>query len=108
MAEVQQKADAAESAQMNTLADTNKEFEEAAKADQQAEKTDDKDKKEDKNDSVSNKKEDKNDFDTDENIEVIADVKGDIKIEKNSTDLAEVVGISGSETTAYKHVDVRL
>ena len=43
LAEVQQKAIVAEAAQLDTLTDANKELEEAAKADQQVEKTDDKD-----------------------------------------------------------------
>ena len=51
LAEVQQKAMTAESAQMNTLADVNTELEEAAKDEPQTEKTEEKD-------SVSNKKED--------------------------------------------------
>ena len=59
LAEVEQKAAQAESAQMNTLATANKELEEALRADQQTEKADDKDKKTDKKDAVSNEKEDK-------------------------------------------------
>ena len=54
LAEVEQKAAQAESAQMNTLATANKELEEAAKADQQAEKTDAKDKKTDKKETKTN------------------------------------------------------
>ena len=92
LAEVQQKAAQAESAQLNTLADANRELE-AAKADQQAEKTDDKDKKTDKKDAVSNEKEDKN-------------VAG-----AEETKAADVVGnaeVSMPETVTYPDVEVRL
>lgn len=53
LAEVQEKVATAQTAQMNVLADANKELEAASKADQQAEKTDSKDKKVDKKDTVS-------------------------------------------------------
>ena len=104
LAEVQQKAATAESAQMNTLADANKELEAAAKADQQTEKADDKDKKTDKKDAVSNEKEDKTVAGTEETENVGADVK----TETVSTDIAEPVEVSVPETVAYTHVDVRL
>ena len=59
LAEVQEKAVKAESAQMNTLVDANKELEEAAKADRQTEKTKDGGKKAEKGEAVSGKKDDK-------------------------------------------------
>ena len=86
LAEVQQKATAAETAQMNTLADANKELEAAAKADQQTEKAD-KDNNTEKKDSVSNEKENK-------------DVA--------QTEDSEMVDVSVSEPETYTHVDVRL
>ena len=104
LAEVQQKAVQAESAQMNTLADANKELEAAAKADQQAEKTDDKDKKTDKKDAVSNEKEDKTVAGTEETENVGAEIKN----ETVSADVAEPVEVSVPETVTYTHVDVRL
>ena len=104
LAEVEQKAVQAESAQMNTLATANKELEEAAKADQQTEKADDKDKKTDKKDAASGEKEDKTVAGTEETENVGADVK----TETVNTDIAEPVEVSVSETAAYTHVDVRL
>ena len=108
LAEVEQKAVQAESAQMNTLATANKELEEAAKADQQTEKADDKDKKTDKKtdkkDAVAGEKDDKTVAGTEETENVGADVK----TETVSTDIAEPVEVSVSETVAYTHVDVRL
>jgi hypothetical protein len=104
LAEVEQKAALAESAQMNTLATANKELEEAAKADQQTEKADDKDKKTDKKDVVAGEKDDKTVAGTEETENVGADVK----TETVSTDIAEPVEVSVSETVAYTHVDVRL
>ena len=104
LAEVQQKAATAESAQMNTLADANKELEAAAKADQQTEKADDKDKKTDKKDAVSGEKDDKTVAGTEETENVGADVK----TETVNTDIAEPVEVSVPETVAYTHVDVRL
>ena len=100
LAELQEKATAAEAAQMNTLATANKELEEAAKAEQQTEKADDKDKK----DAVSNKKEDKTVAGTEETETVGADVK----TETVSMDVAEPVEVSVPETIAYTHVDIRL
>ena len=104
LAEVQQKAVAAESAQMNTLADANKELETAAKADQQAEKTDDKDKKTDKKDAVSNEKEDTTVAETEETK--TADV--DVATESVNADVVGNAEVSASETVTYTHVDVRL
>lgn len=100
LAEVEQKAAQAESAQMNTLATANKELEEAAKADQQTEKADDKDKK----DAVSNEKEDKTVAGTEETENVGAEIKN----ETVSADVAEPVEVSVPETVTYTHVDVRL
>lgn len=104
LAEVEQKAVQAESAQMNTLATANKELEEAAKADQQTEKADDKDKKTDKKDAVAGEKEDKTVAGTEETENVGVDVK----TETVNTDIAQPVEVSVSETVAYTHVDVRL
>ena len=102
LAEVQQKAAAAESAQMNTLADANKELEAAAKADQYAEKTDDKDKKADKKEVLSNAKEDK----------TVAGIEGietkDVDTETGNAGVVGRVEASVPETVAYTHVDVRL
>ncbi len=106
LAEVQQKATAAQEAQLNTLADANKELEEAAKADQKAEKTEDKknDKKADKKDAVSNEKDDKGVAGTEESENVDADVE----VESVSADVPETIGVSVPETVTYTHVDVRL
>ena len=104
LAEVEQKAALAESAQMNTLATANKELEEAAKADQQTAKADDKDNKTDKKDAASSEKDDKTVAGTEETENVGADVK----TETVSTDVAEPVEVSVPETVAYTHVDVRL
>ena len=104
LAEVQQKAVAAESAQMNTLATANKELEVAAKSDQQAEKTDDKETKPNKKDAVSNEKMDKSVAGTEETESVASDVA----IENVNTDIAESVEVSAPEAVAYTHVDVRL
>ncbi len=103
LAEVQQKATQAESAQLNTLADANKELEAAAKADQQAEKTD-KNKKTEKKEAISAEKEDKNVGDTEE-LE-IADV--DINPETVGVDVAGTIDVPVSESVIYTHVDVRL
>ena len=100
LAEVQQKATQAELAQMNTLADANKELEVAAKADQQAEKTDDKDKK----DAVSNEKEDTAVADAEETK--TADV--DVATETINVDVVGNAEVSVPETVTYTHVDVRL
>lgn len=102
LAEVQQKAAQAESAQMNTLADANKELEAAAKADQQAEKTDDKDKKTDKKDAVSNEKEDTTVADAEETK------TADVETETVISDVVGNVEVSVPETVTYTHVDVRL
>lgn len=93
LAEVQEKAINAETAQMNTLAEANKEIEEAAKAEQQAESADDKD---------------KNNVATEENQKAIENVKSETDTESNGINLTEVVGNSVVETIAYGHVDVRL
>ncbi len=103
LAEVQQKATQAESAQLNTLADANKELEAAAKADQQTEKTD-KEKKAEKKDAVSNEKEDKNVAQTEDSEKV--DI--DINPETVDVDVMGTVDASVSEAVTYTHVDVRL
>lgn len=106
LAEVQEKMEAAQEAQLNTLADANKELEEAAKADQQEEKTEDKkdDKKTNKKDAVSKEKDDKSVAATEENKSV--DTGG--KIEVNSVDFEAAVEVSVPEEVTYTHVDVRL
>ena len=96
LAEVEKKAIEAESAQMNTLADANKELEEAAKVDQKTEKGEE---KEDKKD-ITSIKEDKNVADTEEYE--IAD------IEAASEMVNPEVEVSAPETVVYTHVDVRL
>jgi len=88
LAELQEKAVAAEAAQMNTLANANRELEEAAKADQQTEKTD-KDTKTDKKDIVSNEKQNGN-------------VTESAPIEEETVDVSE------QEAIIYTHVDIRL
>lgn len=107
LAEVEQKAVAATSAQMDTLAKANKELEEAAKAEQQAEKTDDKDKKTEKKDAVSDKKEDKT-VEGVEDAEETNSVDTEIDAEVVSPDATATVDVSVPETVAYTHVDVRL
>ena len=104
LVKLQQKAATAETTQMNTLADANKELEAAAKADQQAEKTDDKDKKTDKKDVASGEKEDRTVAGTKETKTVGADAL----VEVVSADVTESVKVSVPETVAYTHVDVRL
>ena len=104
LAEVEQKAIQAESAQMNTLATANKELEEATKADQKTEKADDKEKKTDKKDAVAGEKEDKTVAGTEETENVGANVKN----ETVNTDTAEPVEVSVPKTVTYTHVDVRL
>ena len=106
LAEVQQKAITAESAQMNTLSNANEELEESAKADQQVEKADDKDKATDKKDVVSSEKENRNIEDTEEKNSKVTDVESET--ESNGMNMAEAVEISASETLMYNHVDVRL
>ena len=97
LAEVEKKAIEAESAQMNTLADANKELEKAAKAEQKTEKGEEE--KEDKKD-ITSIKEDKNVEDTEEYE--IAD------IEDTSEMVNSGVEVSTSEAIVYTHVDVRL
>ncbi len=103
LAEVQQKATAAESAQLNTLADANKELEAAAKTDQQTEKAD-KDNKTEKKDAVSNEKENKDVAQT-EDSESVDSV---IAPETVGVDIMGIVDASVSEPVTYTHVDVRL
>ena len=104
LAEVEQKAALAESAQLNTLADANQELEEAARAEQQTEKTEDKDKKTDKKDSVFNEKEDSSVAKTEENRAIDVEVTA----ESVNADIAGNVELSVPETVTYTHVDVRL
>ena len=101
LAEVQRKAIVAEAAQLDTLADANKELEEAAKADQQVEKANDKD-------SVSNRKDDENNINTEEKSVVSTEAQGVDVVEKSSTDSMEITEISVPESITYTHVDVRL
>lgn len=108
LAEVERKAITAESAQMNTLAETNRELEEAAKAEQQCEKVYDKDKATDKKAVVSNEKENRNIEGTEEKNSKVTDVESEVETESNDMDLPEVVEISPAETLMYNHVDVRL
>ena len=83
LAEAQQKAAQAESAQMNTLSNANKELEAATKVD-------DKDKKTDKKDAVSAGKEDAT-MSVEDEIEIV-----EANVETNA------------ETEIHTHVDVRL
>ena len=108
LAKVEQKAITAESAQMNTLAETNRELEEAAKAEQQCEKVDDKDKATDKKEVVSNEKENRNIEGTEEKNSKVTDIESEVETESNDMDLPKVVEISPAETLMYNHVDVRL
>ncbi|MBQ3543836.1 MAG: FlxA-like family protein [Lachnospiraceae bacterium] len=93
LAEVQSKAVEAQSAQLNTLADANKELEAAAKEEKQTEKTDNKDKKSDEKNNVTNGNQD-------ENVELVT--------KEVTTDISETVDILGLETSKYNHVDMRL
>ena len=96
--EVKQKVAAAETAQMNTLADASKKMEEATKEETQTEKTDAKDKKADKKEAVSDEKQD---MKVTENEEIV--VTNEI-----SADVAENAEVSAQENITYTHVDVRL
>ena len=89
LTELQEKAVFAEAAQMNTLANVNKELEEASKADRTAEKTD-KDTKTDKNDTVLNE-------------EKIENMPETVHIEE-----AETADVSEQVAVTYTHVDIRL
>ena len=108
LAEVEQKAITAETAQLNTLADANKELEVAAKVDQQAEKTEDKDKNEDKKNRIFNKKEDKNTLDAEENLSVVTDIKTNNETKNNNAELGKTAEISVQDTAIYTHMDVYL
>ena len=89
LAELQEKAVAAETMQMNTLANANKELKEASEEERQVEKTD-KDTKSDKKDDVSNEKQNEN-------------VAEKVHIEETET-----TDTSEQETATYMHVDIRL
>lgn len=93
LAEVQQKAISAETAQLNTLSDANTELEEAAKTEQQTGKTEEKD---------------KNIIGTEEKSDVNIEVNKELRLENNSTELLEAIETSSLESTTYKHVDVYL
>jgi len=108
LAEVGQKAITAETAQLNTLADANKELEAAAKADQQAEKIGDKDKNEDKKNRIFNKKEDKNTLDAEENLSVVTDIKTNNETKNSNKELGKTAEISVQDTAIYTHMDVYL
>jgi len=108
LAEVGQKAITAETAQLNTLADANKELEAAAKADQQAEKIGDKDKNEDKKNRIFNKKEDKNTLDAEENLSVVTDIKTNNETKNSNAELGKTAEISVQDTAIYTHMDVYL
>lgn len=96
--EVKQKVAAAETAQMNNLADASKKMEEATKEETQTEKTDAKDKKADKKEAVSDEKQDMKVTETEEIV-----VTNEI-----SADVAENAEVSVQENITYTHVDVRL
>lgn len=105
LADVQQKAQAATSSQLSTLADANKTMEEAAKADSKGEKTDDKDAK------TAGAKEngsDENVSDVDTQKETVlgsesVNTQSDISITNNTA--AET---TTQQPTVYKSVDIRL
>lgn len=100
LAEVRQKAIVAETAQMDTLTDANKELEEAAKADQQMEKTNDKD-------SATNRKDNENITDTEGKV-AAEDVRDKDVVENTTKDAMEIIEVSVPESVTYAHVDVRL
>ncbi|MBE5927639.1 MAG: hypothetical protein E7270_11850 [Lachnospiraceae bacterium] len=104
LAEALQMAAEVQSAQMNTLAEANKELEAAAKADQQAEKTDSKDKKAVQKDAVDNGNKDKKVSGTEETETVDVDVA----TESVSADVADAVVVSEIKADTYTHVDVLL
>lgn len=106
LAEVEQKAITAETAQLNTLAEANRELEAATEAEQQTGKADDKET--DKKTAISKEKEDKNIADTEEKFSKVTDVESKVETESNGMDLVEVVEISASKTPVYNHVDIRL
>lgn len=89
LAELQEKAVAAETAQMNTLANVNEGLKEAAKADWQTEETD-KNTKTDKKDAVTSEKQNEN-------------VTEKVLIEETET-----ADVSEQETVTYTHVDICL
>ena len=105
LAEVRQMAAEVQSAQMNTLAETNKELEGAAKAERQVEKTDIKAKKADKKNAVKNGNED-NKISGREETE---SMETDVSTEPVSADVAEAaVVVSELKVVTYTHVDVVL
>ena len=97
LAEVEQKAQAAASSQLSTLADANRTMEEAAKADSKEEK-DDKDAK-----SVNGK-------DADENVPA-ADAKGECVNTQSDMPVSNGTAAAGTipqRSTSYVSVDIRL
>jgi len=108
LAEVQQKAEAAETAQLNTLADANKELEAVAKAEDQAEKADDKDKKTDKKTNKKDALHGEKDAKNVNGAQEAESVNADVAIETVNAEEADVKAVAVSEAVAYSHVDVRL
>lgn len=108
LAEVEQKAITAETAQMNTLAEANKELEAANDTEQKTDKVNDKDKETDKKTVVSKEKEDGNITDTEEKFSKVINVESEVETESSDMDFTKVVEISASKTPVYSHVDVRL
>lgn len=99
LAEVQEKAVKAESAQMNTLADANKELKEAAKADRQTKEAEDDGKKTEKDDVISGEK----------GNEKVTDVVKSIHADTDKTQSAELpMPAAGPGVVRYSPVDVRL
>ena len=105
LADVQQKAQAATSSQLSTLADASKTMEEAAKADSKEEKADDKDAK------TAGAKGNG----SDENVSDVG-IQGETVSGAESVDTKSDFSVSGStaaettvqQPTAYKSVDIRL
>lgn len=98
--EVKQEVAAAETAQMNTLADASKKMEEAAKEEQQVAKADAKDKKADTKQTVFDKKQEKQ-------VTGIGNEEGTVTNDV-SAEVVENTEVSSQENTTYTHVDVRL
>ena len=95
LAEVEQKETAAETAQLSTLADANKELEAATKEERQTKRVDEKNTKEEKT-------ENKISGDVIDNSDV------DNVISENGTEMTETEEPLSKETTSSVHVDVRV
>ena len=95
LAEVEQKATAAETAQLSTLADANKELEAAMKEERQTKRVDEKNTKEEKT-------ENKISGDAIDNSDV------DNVINENGTEMTETEEPISKETASSVHVDVRV